>query len=153
MTRNMPSPDPPHVSAYRRLCRLEREHPPGQPDTPEIVAARAEFRASFDTTSVEAWEDVLADCTPITVNNARLRCRHQVDALLAAGWTFEGTDGGPPDGRLEPWAWSWRRPGKRAGRKGRRYPSTNQAYNALMRDPEGGTSWRGSSTTCGPGTG
>lgn len=55
----------------------------------------------------------------------------QVEALMAAGWQFV-----LPEGHLdaEPFQWQWRRPGKRAGRPGRLFRSTGQAYNALMRE-------------------
>lgn len=54
----------------------------------------------------------------------------QVRALLAAGWKYELPEGHDD---LEPMSWYWRAPPKRAGSRGRRYLSTNQAYNAMQR--------------------
>jgi hypothetical protein len=48
--------------------------------------------------------------------------------LWMNGWTVE------PNGRDESWAWYWRRPARRAGQKGRKFLSTNQAFNALKRE-------------------
>ena len=53
----------------------------------------------------------------------------QANDLLAAGWRFELPDVSDP----EVWQWYWRAPPKRAGGKGRKYLSTNQAWNALQR--------------------
>ena len=61
---------------------------------------------------------------------SRRDCQHQVRALMAAGWVFELPASHDP----EPWQWYWRRPPRRKGSKGRRFASTRQAYNALMRD-------------------
>jgi hypothetical protein len=52
----------------------------------------------------------------------------QFRALLAAGWQFEVVN---DDDEL--WQFAWRRPGKRPGKPGRRFASTNQAFNALQR--------------------
>lgn len=57
-------------------------------------------------------------------------CMPQVEALLAAGWRFELPDVPDPD----PWQWYWRRPPRRKGSKGMFFWSTQQAYNALMRE-------------------
>jgi uncharacterized protein YbaR (Trm112 family) len=62
----------------------------------------------------------------------RRACQGQVKALLAAGWSIEW-----PERDLEPWAWRWRRPPKRPGKPGRLYPSTGQAWGAMMREKEG----------------
>lgn len=59
---------------------------------------------------------------------ARERDLVQVRALLAAGWKYELPDGDP-----EPMSWYWRAPPKRPGKLGRKYLSTNQAYNAMTR--------------------
>ena len=52
----------------------------------------------------------------------------QVRALLAAGWLPELSDRD-----LDTWQWAWRAPAKRAGKQGRRYASTSQAFNAMQR--------------------
>jgi hypothetical protein len=52
----------------------------------------------------------------------------QVRALLTAGWKYE-----IPEGDADPWQWAWRSPPKRTNSMGRRYASTNQAFNALQR--------------------
>lgn len=59
--------------------------------------------------------------------------RDKVEALIAAGWDFLSC---PDNDRLEPWQWRWRRPSRRPGRPGRLYPSTGQAYNAMIREHE-----------------
>ena len=51
----------------------------------------------------------------------------QVRDLLAAGWTYE-----LPREELDPWQWAWRAPPKRQGKPGRRYASTQQAFNAMQ---------------------
>lgn len=56
------------------------------------------------------------------------RYRPQVEALLAAKWLPD-----PVHEDLEPWQWAWRRPPRRPGSKGMRFASTQQAYNALMK--------------------
>jgi hypothetical protein len=60
------------------------------------------------------------------------QCKPKVDALLAAGWTIEW-----PEHDLDTWQWAWRRPSRRTGRPGRRFASTGQAYNAMVREREG----------------
>jgi hypothetical protein len=54
----------------------------------------------------------------------------QVEALMAAGWTFEIVS----TSATEPWQWAWRRPPRRKNSPGMRFASTNQAFNALMRE-------------------
>lgn len=60
---------------------------------------------------------------------ARRECMPQVHALLRAGWRFELPEGDP-----EPSAWYWRRLPRRKGSKGMFFASTNQAYQAMMRE-------------------
>ncbi len=66
----------------------------------------------------------------------------QADALIDAGWKFELPEvvNHDPENNhdwsgieSEPWQWYWRSPPKRKGSKGRKYWSTNQAYNAMMK--------------------
>ena len=56
--------------------------------------------------------------------------RQQADALILADWRWE-----LPASLKNPdiFQWYWRSPPKRKGSKGRKYWSTNQAYNAMMR--------------------
>lgn len=56
----------------------------------------------------------------------------QVRALLKAGWQFEIVH----ENAAEPWQWAFRSPSKRKGKPGRRYASTQQAYNALLKTQE-----------------
>lgn len=67
------------------------------------------------------------------VEESKLECRRnclpQVDALIDAGWRFEL----PATKDSEPWQWYWRSPPKRKGSKGKFHWSTQQAYNALMK--------------------
>lgn len=53
----------------------------------------------------------------------------QVRALLQAGWKYEL----PGDGDYDPYQWYWRAPPKRANSRGRKYLSTNQAFNAMRK--------------------
>lgn len=50
--------------------------------------------------------------------------------LWAAGWKAET----PHQTQEDIMSWYWRRPGKRKGKKGRLFLSTNQAHNALLRE-------------------
>lgn len=54
----------------------------------------------------------------------------QAAALWAAGWTAET----PHATQEDIMSYYWRRPGKRKGKKGRLFLSTNQAHNALLRE-------------------
>ena len=56
--------------------------------------------------------------------------------LSDAGWTPEIEEQHTPHpftGNVDVASWYWRRPARRKGQKGRRYLSTNQAWNALKR--------------------
>lgn len=59
-------------------------------------------------------------------------------ALWQAGWTSENANPTSAGFWGQPQLMSlyWRAPSKRAGKPGRRYLSTNQAYNALMRSQQ-----------------
>lgn len=57
--------------------------------------------------------------------------------LSAAGWSPEIEKHHTPHpftGNVDVMSWYWRRPARRKGQNGRRYLSTNQAWNALRRD-------------------
>lgn len=87
------------------------------------------------------WEGVTINGVPIeqlaheAKLESRANCMPQVDALMAAGWKWELPEiaNNWPHSETEPWQWYWRSPPKRAGRKGRKYWSTNQAFNALQK--------------------
>ena len=56
--------------------------------------------------------------------------------LSAAGWTAEIEKHHTPHpftGSVDVMSWYWRAPSKRPGKKGRKYLSTNQAWNAYQR--------------------
>jgi hypothetical protein len=56
--------------------------------------------------------------------------------LSAAGWTPEIEKHHTPHpytGSVDVMSWYWRRPARRKGQKGRRYLSTNQAWNAYKK--------------------
>lgn len=74
---------------------------------------------------------VLAALSRQTMLDIRRASLVQVEALLAAGWRYE-----LPREDLEPWQWYWRAPPKRPGKPGRKYLSTNQAFNAMRRSTE-----------------
>lgn len=73
---------------------------------------------------------LLAKLGEQTKLEARARDMVQVRALLAAGWKYELPEGHHD---LEPMSWYWRSPPKRAGSRGRKYLSTNQAHSAMER--------------------
>lgn len=86
--------------------------------------------------SVEEWRDAVQE----SILESRNAALPQVDALLQAGWRYElpeivnRKEGEPPAKHFtEPWQWYWRAPSKRKGHPGRRYLSTNQAFNAMNR--------------------
>lgn len=62
----------------------------------------------------------------------------QAIPLMLAGWTSEVPN---PTNRKDPWlqcqtmSLYWRAPSKRPGKPGRRYLSTNQAFNAMQKTP------------------
>jgi hypothetical protein len=87
-------------------------------------ASPAWLQARYDVTRPED----LAVLVAWSKNCANIDANIQVSALLAAGWRFE-----LPGDDSEPWQWYWRAPPKRKGSKGRKYLSTNQAHNALLR--------------------
>lgn len=88
------------------------------------------LREAIDDPSVDR-EELWARLAEMGRRLGRKSSQPQVDALMAAGWQFV-----LPEHCVdpEPFQWSWRRPGKRAGRPGRLFRSTGQAYNALMRE-------------------
>lgn len=64
----------------------------------------------------------------------RRRAVQQCDLLIDANWRFEIPEiVNNAKYETEPWQWYWRAPPKRKGKKGRRFLSTQQAYNFLMR--------------------
>lgn len=72
------------------------------------------------------------------VRRNRLDFETQVTPLLLAGWTYEVPDSyrhNSKDFWRQPQQMSfyWRAPSKRPGKPGRRYLSTNQAFNAMQR--------------------
>ena len=88
--------------------------------------------------SLQWHGSALAELAEQTKLEIRRNCMPQVDALLMAGWKYELPEiTNRKDGEnftrmdTEPWQWYWRAPAKRKGSKGRRYLSTNQAFNAL----------------------
>lgn len=56
--------------------------------------------------------------------------------LSAAGWTpeIEHHTPHPFTGSVDVMSWYWRRPSRKKGQKGRRFFSTNQAWNALQKE-------------------
>jgi hypothetical protein len=78
------------------------------------------------------------DGKPALCELSAMACRDRMndrDMGLAAelwlkGWTSENPHGHPRD----VFAWFWRRPPKRPGKLGRKYLSTQQAYNAMKKE-------------------
>lgn len=61
----------------------------------------------------------------------------QALALWAAGWTSEVPNPTKSDNfwsQPQVMSYYWRRPSRRSGKPGRKYLSTNQAYNAMMKE-------------------
>lgn len=82
---------------------------------------------------VEITKENIAKLSHQTMLQIRADCIPQVDALIMAGWHWELPEiVNDHQGETEPWQWYWRAPPKRKGSKGRRYLSTQQAYNALI---------------------
>lgn len=56
--------------------------------------------------------------------------------LTAAGWTAETPNHTPHPftGSVQVMSWYWRRPSRRPGKPGRRYLSTDQAWNAYQKE-------------------
>jgi len=75
--------------------------------------------------------------TEESVEDFRRETLEQVDALLAAGWYYELPEivnfDRPSRNFSEPWQWYWRAPAKGGRKRGRRYLSTSQAFNAMCR--------------------
>jgi hypothetical protein len=97
--------------------------------------------------SLQWHGSALSELAEQTKLEIRRNCMPQVDALLMAGWKYELPEiANRKDGEnftrmdTEPWQWYWRAPSKRAGGKGRRYLSTNQAFNALQREAQNDSS-------------
>jgi hypothetical protein len=58
----------------------------------------------------------------------------QAEDLIAAGWLFDLETLADARGTVLPvWSWAWRSPVKPGQKRGRRWPSTNQAWRALKR--------------------
>lgn len=95
----------------------------------EILAQRAAeaYRAGRNPTPEEY--NALIQVTRLRLNRQSMS---QVWALIGAGWTWEMVHED-----ADPWQWAWRRPSRRKGRPGRRFASTGQAYNALIRERGG----------------
>lgn len=78
------------------------------------------------------------------LTHAEFEKRNSVDSpdyqqaldLWQAGWTSENANPASPGfwGQTQVMSWYWRAPSKRAGKPGRRYLSTNQAWNALQKE-------------------
>jgi hypothetical protein len=101
------------------------------PDAGPVVPARLvsqmtneEIAAAF----VEHDEALVARIIAHHRDRANQAAVFQIDALMGAGWSLE-----LPRGDLDAWAWAWRSPPKRKNSKGKRWASTQQAFNAYMR--------------------
>lgn len=88
------------------------------------------LRAAIDDPTVDR-EELLARLAAMGHKLVRKDTQPEVDALIAAGWQFI-----LPEHCVdpEPFQWFWRRPVKRAGRPGKLFKSTGQAYRTLMRE-------------------
>lgn len=89
------------------------------------------IRAGEVTEADLCQPEILSALAHRTMLESRERDLVQVRALLAAGWRFE-----LPSDDAEPMSWYWRAPPKRKGAKGRKYLSTNQAFNAMQKASE-----------------
>lgn len=92
---------------------------------------------------IEQGTKTLLDLSAMALREmADLENMGQAIELWTAGWTSELPEGYRHNSK-DFWrqcpvmSWYWRRPPKRAGKPGRKFLSTNQAYRALQRDRGG----------------
>lgn len=104
------------VNAELRADVVLANHPDVKPTTLFDMVVRGEFekRNSIDSKSGQ-----------------------QCLALWQAGWTSECANPAVPGfwGQTQLMSLYWRAPSKRPGKPGRRYLSTNQAFNAMQKTP------------------
>ena len=99
------------------------------------VASHALFCIFNDDGTIDREKlDIAARASHKESNDAEME---KALELSAAGWTPEIEKHHTPHpltGNVDVMSWYWRRPARRKGQKGRRYLSTNQAWNALNRE-------------------
>ena len=97
--------------------------------TDDVIPDRL-FKRAPDNPTIEDFRD--PETRRLIIERERRNCNEnampQVEALLKVGWTIEFSERD-----LEPWQWSWRAPPKRKNSLGRLYHSTNQAFNAMVK--------------------
>jgi len=69
-------------------------------------------------------------CVAAAIEEQDEKDMEQAIALWLAGWTSETPS--PTQERVM--SWYWRRPSRRKGKPGRLFLSTNQAFNAMMKE-------------------
>ncbi|MEM6911068.1 MAG: hypothetical protein AAF555_05740 [Verrucomicrobiota bacterium] len=69
-------------------------------------------------------------CRRAFAEQSEMAALEQAMDLWGAGWTSED----PMPTQNEVWQWYWRRPPRGKRKKGKRFLSTNQAWNALQRE-------------------
>lgn len=110
----------------------------------------AELKAAVSAEVIDdAFRFARADDAPRTLFDLVVRGnfekRNSIDspdgaqclALWQAGWTSDQANSSSPGfwGQAQLMSFYWRAPSKRPGKPGRKYLSTNQAHNALMKQP------------------
>lgn len=109
--------------------RTQHDHEAVVPAFTAPAETMEQFKAALESGG-PIPPDLWAEVGAIERAEWRKAAQPQVWALINAGWRFELPDSLDP----EPWQWYWRRPPRRKGSQGRKYLSTQQAYNALMRE-------------------
>ena len=97
------------------------------PDLESIADIERRVKAGQQV-SKDEWQ-LFVEHIQAEPGGSRAEAERQLHKLLAAGWTFEI----PHESATEPWQLFWRAPPKRLGKLGRKYLSTNQAFNAFRK--------------------
>jgi hypothetical protein len=84
------------------------------------------LRAAFEA---EDWERARVVATVVGMRAAEQSNQREARELIAAGWRPE-----PLHADDMVYQWRWRRPSRRAGKPGRLFLSTTQAFNAMKRE-------------------
>lgn len=118
--------------AFRRLLTLGYQ-PADAIEEFEIDRLRAALQEELENRGRMALNDensLFSMCARAWKDQAEIRDLGQACDLWGVGWKSETPHG---ERQSEVMSWYWRSPSKRPGKPGRRFLSTNQAWNALRR--------------------
>jgi hypothetical protein len=97
----------------------------------EIESGAAKRRFNWRT---REWQSASGQVTLLELGAKALReSTNEMDLGQAIELWMEGWTSEPQRPDADVMSWYWRRPSRRPGRPGRRYLSTNQAYNAMQK--------------------